>query len=182
MRQGASHLPLCAQVIAQGLWTAGNETFNGRMSALLEPGIDRGISKVNGNSSAKTCRGKPNELKFPVILLENMVCRIYVMWLTLTLCSCLVTSKKMFFSLLVSCRLITCCCWCTAKLRHKLSPSYPLNHQRQPAGISQVIFVLKDKDKKTMPCQQELAKCTHCITEAWCIGHTNINVFWCNTH
>lgn len=32
--------------------------------------------------------------------------------------------------------------------------------QRHPTGISQVIFVLKDKGKKTMPCQQEQDKGT----------------------
>lgn len=42
--------------------------------------------------------------------------------------------------------------------------SEPPSPQRQPTGISQVIFVLKDKGKKTIPCQQKPAKGTRCMS------------------
>lgn len=69
---------------------------------------------------------------------------------------------------------------CPDYLRHKLSPAEPPSPQRQPAGISQVIFVLKDKEKKTMPCQQKQAKGTwsgHFWTEPKIMAHDNLNMF-----
>lgn len=52
-------------------------------------------------------------------------------------------------------------CWVpTSQAVPKLSCE-PASPQRQPAGISQVIFVLKDKEKKTIPCQRKQAKGTY---------------------
>lgn len=58
--------------------------------------------------------------------------------------------------------------------------SAPPSPQRQPAGISQVIFVLKDKEKKNNALSTEAGQ-GHSqqspLSEAWSTGHSDMNWF-----